>query len=447
MQLREFTFWIRIRESMWFVPTLLVLGGLVLAVTMLYLDTNHAEVIARWVPWTFEGNAEGARVILGTIAGAMATVVGIAFSITIVVLQLAAGQYSPRVITTFRRDRGQQVVLGTYLATFIYALLVVREVRSPLKGNDSFIPGLSMLVALVLAVVSLGMLVYFVHHISEQLRVSDIAGRIYDDLAEMTDELFPETVGEPYDAEETDQKAIDSIRDGGYQVTTIVSGRAGYVQQVDGDDLLEVLEAPVEAVIVCARIGEFVLDAGQLAEVYFHGQLSEERCKAWEKRVRSCLTIGSRPTLAQNPELGIQQLVDIALRALSPGINDPTTAEQVLAQLGNWIGRLAHRSFPSQVRRVDNRVLVLPRPSFEDHVREAFDQIRRVARPHVHVLHSILEVLSKIAATDPPERRLAPIRRQVEAIEHCADEQNIPDPGERQELVDHADRLLDRLGS
>lgn len=449
MQLKALGIWIKIRESMWFIPGLLVLAGLILAPIMVWVDTNFGPFVNEWVPGTFTGSAQAARVILGTIAGALATVVGIAFSITVVVLQLAAGQYSPRVITTFRRDRGQQVVLGSYLGTFIYALLVVREVRSPLEGLDAFIPGLSMLVALILSVMCLGMLVYFVHHTSEQLRVADISRRIHQDLMKIGDDLYPENLGEPYEEGRGDRELIEALQSSTATRCPVRAQRSGYVQQIDASRLGSLLDAPFEVAHVRVEIGEFVLERGTLVELHLEeGAIAHdtEDLDSILDKFRRCVTIGSRPTLAQNPGLATQQLVDIALRALSPGVNDPTTAEQVLAQLGDWIAKLAHRSFPTQVREVDGRVVVLPAPDFEDHVGEAFDQIRRVARTQVHVLHSMLDVFDKIRRTDPPEARRSVFREQIEAILRTATAEQIPDEVERENLIAHARFVLAEFG-
>jgi uncharacterized membrane protein len=430
---------------MWFVPSMLVLAGLVFAPLMIELDTRFGAEIDEFLPFVFDGGAEGARVILGTIAGAMATVVGIAFSITIVVLQLAAGQYSPRVITTFRRDRGQQIVLGTYLATFIYSLLVVRQVTGPLEGADPFIPGLSMLVALALAVICLGMLVYFVHHTSEQLRVADITRRIHHDLLGIAEHLYPEGVGEPHSSERDDASLLEELEHSSRLRIVVRSERSGYLRQVDTDKLVSLTDSPLHVVRVRPRIGEFVVERGPLIELHYDEEMASELREQCIEEAKDCFLIGSRPTTSQNPELGIQQLVDIALRALSPGVNDPTTAEQVMSQLGDWICRLAHRPFPREVRLANGRMLVVPRPSFDDHSDEAFSQIRRAARTQIHVLHSMLDVFARIIETNPPDDRLRPIHRQVVAIEQLATEDNVPLQDEREELVRHARSLLDQL--
>jgi uncharacterized membrane protein len=430
---------------MWFVPSLLVVGGLVLALLMIQMDAHFAPTIDRLLPFAFGGGAEGARVILGTIAGAMATIIGIAFSITIVVLQLAAGQYSPRVITTFRRDRGQQFVLGTYLATFIYALLVVRQVQGPQEGSDPFIPGLSMLVALFLALVCLGLLIYFVHHTSEQLRVSDIARRIHQDLLDVSEAFYPEGVGQPHHSERDDAALIAELEALSLPSTLVRCEESGYVRQVNTDAISALAESPVAAVRVCPRIGEFVVLRGPLIELFFESEVSDDEREDAEDSARSCFIIGARPTISQNLELGVQQQVDIALRALSPGINDPTTAEQVMAQLGDWICRIAHRSYPRAVREVDGRMIVVPRPSFEDHVAGAFDQIRRMAHSQVDVLHSLLDVFIRIVETEPPDDRLAALRYQVEAIERLVTKENMPEPNDRHHLKDRARELLVRL--
>lgn len=445
MQLRELSSWVTIRESLWLVPSLFVLGALILAPAMVYLDSQYATSIQQWFPFAFEGNAEGARLILGTIATSMATIVGVVFSITTVVLQLAADKYSPRVIIIFRRDRGQQVVLGAYLATFIYALLVARQVQDASKGRDAFIPGLSMWVALGLALSCLALLVYFIHHISEQLRVSDIACRIHSDVTENGKTLYPENVGRAYDPAHLDEELVSRLESSMDKKQSVLSDGSGYLRQVDTIRLNRLLKSPVKAARIWPRMGEFVAVRSPLIDLYFEADATDAECSQRANLAQKCLVLGRDLTVAENPDFGVRQLVDIALLALSPAVNEPTTAEQVLVQIGDWIGQLAHRPIPSSVRGLHGNMLVAPSASFEDRVDEAFDQIRRNARTHIHVLECLIDVLERIAQTDPPANRLRALGEQAEAIQRAIQPEHLPDPIERRQLSTKVRDLIDRL--
>ena len=188
--------WETIKESLWFVPALLVAlaGGLV----ALTLSIDERDPLLQGLrPWLFGGSASAARALLAAIAGSLITVVALAFSITIVAIQQAATQFSPRVIRNFMRDRGNQVVFGAYIATFVYALLVLRQVREDRDGASEFVPALSITAALLLALVCVALLIYFIHHAATSLQVATIADNIRRELRDGLERLYPQEIAEP----------------------------------------------------------------------------------------------------------------------------------------------------------------------------------------------------------------------------------------------------------
>lgn len=191
--------WERFRESIGFIPAILVVGAIALAFGMVTIDQVYFEEVRREVPWLFGGTADAARGLLSTIAGAMITVVSISFSVTIVALQQASSQYSPRVLRTFTSDKLNQIVLGMYIATFVYALLVLRSVRTEVSDIDGsgFVPALSVVVAIILALICLGLLIVFIHRITQSLQVAEIIRRVHGDLVQQIEVLYPEQIGEP----------------------------------------------------------------------------------------------------------------------------------------------------------------------------------------------------------------------------------------------------------
>lgn len=381
--------------------------------------------------------------MLTTIATAMASVIGIAFSIVIVVLQLAASQFSPRVITTFRRDRGQQVVLGMYLATFVYSLLVLRRVRASNEVEEAFVPGLSMLVALVLSLACLGLLVFFVQHVSQQLRVSDITTRIRGDLRDVSETLYPGDIGEPCDVETADEQLIAGIEASAADIITVRAPEGGYLQNIHEERIAQACGDDVEAIRVEAGFGTFLFEREVVATVFL-----SRSCPAAEKSEFSSIgedgfSVGSDPSLRSNSQLAVQQLVDVALRALSTGVNDPSTARQVLEELSDWLALTAHRDFPSRVRRVDDCILILPQTDFDDYVHQVFAQIRQATAVGANLLHTIAEQLEKLIDTAPPPERLRPFRDQLHALKQETDK--ITNPVERERLVERVDRLVEDL--
>ncbi len=434
-----------IKESMWLVPALLVLAAVLLAPTMVYLDEVFGDAAQEWIPFVFAGGSDGARDMLSTIATAMASVIGIAFSITIVVLQLAASQFSPRVITTFRRDRGQQMVLGMYLATFVYSLLVLRRVRASNEAEEAFVPGLAMLVALILALVCLGLLLYFVQHISQQLLVSEITTRIRSDLDNVSETLYPEDVGQPFDESTTDEDLIAEIEDRATSRMIIRAPEGGYLQTIRESRLAEFVEDPVLAIQVEFSVGSYLFEREVLATVFLTDAISRDEASELAELGEKAFSFGSSPSLRANSQLAVQQLVDVALRALSTGVNDPSTARQVLEELSDWLALTAHRDFPSRVRNVDDGVLVLPQVGFDDYVYQTFGQIRHAVAVGANLLHTIAEMLEKLLATDPPRNRLKAFGDELRALKEETDK--ISNPIARKRLEERVDALLEDIDS
>ena len=433
----------RIRESMWLVPVLLVLAAIVLAPVMVHLDELYGEPVEDWLPFVFGGGPDAARDMLTTIATSMASVIGIAFSIVIVVLQLASSQFSPRVITTFRRDRGQQMVLGMYLATFVYSLLILRRIRESNDTGEAFVPGLSMLVALILSLVCLGLLLYFVQHVSQQLRVSDITTRIRGDLSDVSETLYPADVGEPHDAQTPDEQLIADIAEAAADTVTVRAPEGGYLHNVHENRLAEHCNDAVDAIRVERGYGNFVFEGEVVATVFLSQSPPPEDESDFEAIGEKGFSVGSSPSLRANSQLAVQQLVDVALRALSTGVNDPSTARQVLEELSDWLAVTAHRDFPSRVRQVDDCILILPQVGFDDYVQQIFAQIRQATAVGANLLHTIAEQLEKLVNTSPPSERLRPFRDQLKALKQETDK--ITNPIERDRLVERVDLLLEDL--
>ena len=405
----------RLTGSLWFVPALLV--ALVSGLGALTLLIDEREPLLRGLrPWLFGGSASAARALLSAIASSLITVVSLAFSITIVAIQQAATQFSPRVIRNFMRDRGNQVVFGTYIATFVYALLILRQVREANVGGGEFVPALSTTTALLLALLCVGLLIYFIHHTASSLQVATIADNIRRELRDGLDRLYPHSVAEPLDREEN---APPLPREA--PTLTVRATSAGYLQDVDTEQLVGAL--PAEAIgRVVPQVGDYVITGAPLIELWATAPLHAGAGDA----LRGAFALGRERSNRQDIRFGIRQLVDIALKALSPGINDPTTAEQCLAHLGDTVALFAERRIPAAWRRVPESGVVLHvnRPDFAAIVAEAFDQIRREAADDAHVTVYLLTILAQLVRHARTPEQVAAVRRQAREILEALDRQD-----------------------
>ena len=396
--------WYEIRSSLWFVPAVMTGIAITMALGMVRLDQALTLDRRTESAWLFGGGAEGARGVLSAIAGTMITVTGVVFSITIVALQLASAQFTPRVLRNFIGDRGNQVVLGSFISTFIYALLVLRSVRSASEDGAVFVPSASVTLAIVLVLVSMGLLIFYIHHAASSIRASVVIDRATADTLGLIEELFPAEVGQPAPS----PPPLPVLAPG-----VVPAVASGYVQHIDQDALFTLAEERAVIVRLEPLIGEFVLPGASLASVWPAEELDDKLAQA----IQGTFVLGAERTLQADVELGIRQLADIAIKSLSPGINDPTTATICIDRLAEALVRLAQRSKPEEVRTGDDgsaRVIVKG-PPFDRLVEEAFSQIRHYGARDVTLLVYLLSTLGRMAALVPPERR-DPLERQAQIV-------------------------------
>ena len=404
-----------IRASMWLIPSALVFASVILSTILLVVDATVARGLTRDLRWLFSGTADGARTILSVIAGSLITVIAVAFSITILAIQQAATHYSPRLLRNFTRDRGNQVVLGTYIATFTYALLVLRQIRDETESYRGFIPTISISVVLFLALVSVGLLIYFIHHTAESLQVSYLFSTIRRELDPELAARLPSAKGES-GAEALELSALLKrclVGEDG-PASIIRSTEEGYLRVIDEDGLFSALPAGTRVIHVAPQVGHYVLRGDPVVEIWPEAPsltLGEVEI------LQRSFALDRNRSIAQDPLFGIRQIVDVALKALSPGINDPTTAEQSLDHLGAALAYVVDHELPSPLRTTPNGALALfNRPTFADYVEESFSQLRQAAKTHVHVLLHCLGVIGRIAERVPNADRVGPLRVQVYQI-------------------------------
>ena len=257
--------WETVRTTYWAVPSVMALAALALSIGMIQLDRALTPKLLGTLSWVYTGGPEGARAVLSTIAGSMITVAGVTFSITIVALTLASQQFGPRLLRSFLRDLGNQIVLGTFVSTFVYCLLVLRTVR----GNDDaqFVPHLAVTLGVVLAMLSLGVLIFFIHHVSTSIQASQIIAGVAADLEALhRTRLFP---GAPGRRTTTSRRSPlhPFAFDGGEARMSSRSSTSGYVQAIDGARLMSTATERDLVVRVEAAPGQFVRRDAVLASV------------------------------------------------------------------------------------------------------------------------------------------------------------------------------------
>ncbi|HSF09981.1 MAG TPA: DUF2254 domain-containing protein [Nitrospirales bacterium] len=407
----------KLRSSLWLIPTCMTIAAILLSLAVPYLDAFFSPKKIDSLRWLSNMGPEGAMTLLSTIAGSMITIAGVVFSITIVALTLASGQFGPRLLGNFLRDRGNQIVLGTFVATFLYCLLVLRTIHVDPNG---YTPYWGTLVGLVLAVCSLGVLIYFMHHIAISIQAPNLIAAVYGELEEDLTRLFPERLGMP-EGNETNETIIPSImariEKEGMDVKAEVGG---YLQAIENDELMEIARDQNLVILLHYRPGHFITKGASLAKVLALGPMADVVSQSINKQ----MICGNNRTQEQDIEFSVLQLVEVAVRALSPGINDPFTCINCIDHLSAILCQLCQRKIPSPFRYDRDGVLriIAPPVTFEGVLNAAFHQIRQHGKGNVAVLICLLEGLERIGETVERNEDRAAILHHVEMVQRASRE-------------------------
>lgn len=391
----------RLRGSYWFLPSLMAVAAAGLSIAMTGLDAALDRVAYADLAVVDLFGPEGARAILAAIAGSMITVAGLTFSITMLTLQVATSQFGPRLLRNFMRDRGNQMVLGTFIGTFVYCLLVMRTIRG--VEGASFVPHLAVAAGILLALLSLAVLIYFIHHIALSIRIETILSSLAAETEAAIERLYPDRVGR-----EPAAGAGGALPDfaKGHLLRAVGEG---YVQAVDGPALVELARRHELVVKVVARPGSFVTAQDGLLLLLPPGGPPEDVAE----ELRGTFAIGNERTPDQDLSFSVRRIVEIAQRALSPGINDPTTALYCVDRLRQVFGRLAGREAPPAARVDDEgnlRVVAEP-VSFDELACDAFAAVTRHVGSNSDVAEGLVHALDHVISIAGPERS-----RNLEAL-------------------------------
>lgn len=437
MKTKLIIWWDSLKSSFWFIPTLMVLAAILLSICIISLDRYSITDYLSFYGFFNSVSPEGARSILSTLAASMMTVTGVTFSITIVVLNLASSQFGPRLLRNFIRDKSIQFVLGIFVASFIYCLLALQSIQ--VVGKDIFVPTLSVTVAVGLALLDVGVLIYFIHHVATSIQADEVVAGVSEELERNVWRIFPTELEDQPD-EITDKiSQLQEENKAHYNNHTLTADRKGYLQAIDLDGLLHTAKDNDYLIRFHLRPGQFVVADGTLAVVSSEKKFDINHTEV----ITKAFIIGSDPTPEQDIEYSIHQLVEVAVRALSPGINDPFTAIACVDQLGSALCHLAKRKFPSSSYFDDQGQLRLKiKPfTYSGILNVSFDQIRQYGASSMAVTIRLLETLLLIAEQTLQSEQRKAIHRQANMILRASQE-TILEPNDREDVQKKYELLL-----
>jgi uncharacterized membrane protein len=426
-----------LRTTFWVVPTVLIIAASLLFLVTYEIDlaAYHHHLNLPW--WVRTGSADAGRQVLIAIAAAIITTVGVVFSITILALTLASQQFGPRMMRNFIRDAGNQMTLGVFVATFVYSVLALGSITGLPSGD--FVPHLSITVAEGFLLVDLAVLVYFIHHIAKSIQLPEVIAGIARDLNRAIDAEFPVQRTEAGDrAGEVPGYAEELAELLSKPGAVVTAKHSGYLQFVGYGKLIEIAESSGAVIRLAHRPGHFVVAHRPLATVW----------PAWASvQVAAALdkghVTGPHRTLTQDPVFAIDQLVEIAIRALSPAVNDTFTALTCIDWLSAGLSEISSRILDEGVYRDrSGRVRLIEfDPSYDRMVNRSFDKIRQAGRAMPAVIIRMIDALEHITENTTDSHQRAVLLRQGEMILRGAEEE-VPEPLDLGDIRDRFDKLV-----
>jgi uncharacterized membrane protein len=422
-----------LRTSLWYVPALEVLAAIVLFIGTLTADraAYHGDFA---VPgWVISGSADAARQILTTIAAAIITVVGVVFSIILVTLTLASTQFGPRMLRNFIRDRGTQVTLGTFVATFVYSVLVLASIGVGSHGD--FVPHIGVTVTLGLMVADLTVLIYFIHHTAVMIQLPQVIASIAADLTEAIEE---QGSGNPEPHPKAGPTAVELVARTEASGAVLLAPASGYLQFIQHQKLVR-LAAEADAVINLEhRPGHFLVRGHRFATVWPPDAAPQIRQALGHAHI-----VGPYRTLSQDVSFGIDQLVEIALRALSAAVNDTFTALTCIDWLGENLCQIVAQWHPARVHRDAGGFIrvIAAEPSYERLVQRSFEKLRQSSMGAPAVMIRLLEALARIMAETTTQGQRRVLLEQAAMINRAC-ERSVPEASDRADIQRRYEAIL-----
>jgi uncharacterized membrane protein len=430
LPLRFRHYWDKLEATLWFTPALIGAIGCGMAVALLFLDATRSYSDGLlWMLYT--GDPASARDLIAALLSGMITMASLAISITMVVLTLAAAQLGPRLVSNFIRDRGTQLVLGFFIATILYLLVVLRTLNESVEGLA--VPHFSITTGSALVALSLFVLLFYVHKLARSTNADTVINAVATDLYRRVEKTLPRN-GEGESARQPPAPCRRSVS----------LGQTGYVQTIDVEQLVRSAAAADVTLHVDVRPGQFVLAADRLIAVVPPESCGDELVSS----IRAAVLVGPERTPTQDVEYEIRQLVEIALRALSPGINDPFSAIAVIDHLsgalalalGGSLERAVHSDDCGKPRVVRNVV------GHGELIAVAFDQIRVAAAGKPAILLGLIRALERLGSHATADSQRHSLRKHAAKIWHAANS-SVADPDDRNQIEQRYRELRYRLNA
>ncbi len=427
-----------LRTNLWLVPTVEIVIAVALFAGTYALDRAAYDGSLHFPSWVISGTADAARQILTTIAAAVITVVTLVFSITIVTLTLASTQFGPRMLRNFIRDRITQLTLGSFVATFVYAILALVCIGPGSHGE--FVPHLSITVTMALVILDVGVLVVFIDHIAKSIQLPQVIASIARDLSRAIEaEVAPLAPDAPKAGPSLSEMLVRLDEDS----AVVRAPSSGYLQYVGMNTLIEIASRSHAVIRLLRRPGHFVVEGEPLANVW-----PAAAAPGVARALGGAHATGPHRTLTQDLSFAVDQLVEIAIRALSPAVNDTFTALACIDWLGDGLGKIADRWRPATVHRDATgsvRVITVT-VNFDRLLERAHDKIRPASRGMPAVMIRQLDGLAKVMAyTTSSQQRELVLEQAAMIMRGC--EESVPEKSDREDVRRRYDAVLGSVSS
>ncbi|MFL5880129.1 MAG: DUF2254 domain-containing protein [Actinomycetota bacterium] len=423
--------------ALWVLPTVSVVVFLLAGAALSRVEVDQDSP---WATLAFQGTADDARSLLIVVSSTMITVTGLVFALTIVALQIASGQYSPRLLRNFMRDRGTQLVLSIFVGAFAYSTAGLYTVGVQGSGQEAFVPRLAVSGSLALALASVGVLIYFIHHLARSIQIDTIMSQVEREASAVIDEVYPHQPGYREAEERCPEPPLVAVG--------LPSARSGYIQAVDPDPLVRMAVRHDVVVVVARQVGDHVVAGTPIAWAW--GRTAGQPppgAGTLREAVDEAVQVGFERTMVQDVGFGIRRLVDIANKALSPAVNDPYTGVQAVHHLSVLLCSLARLRLGDWIVRDDQGELrvAVPRPKFPDYLRLGTAQIRRFGAAEPAVTRALIVLLRDVGTSSATEDRRHACVRHIRLVLDDA-RRATAQPADVEAVTDEAAAALRLLG-
>ena len=393
---RRRVFWDHLRGALWVLPTLSVVFFLVAGAVVSQVSISDDSPL-RWL--AFQGTPEDARQLLVVVSSTMITVTGLVFALTIIALQIASGQYSPRLLRNFMRDRGTQFVLSIFVGAFAYSTAGLHTVGVQNPDEAAFMPRLAVSGSLGLALASLGVLIFFIHHLSHSIQIDTIMSMVVRETLQVIDDLYPDQLGNPQSEERCPDPPAWAV--------ILPSDYSGYIQGVAPAALVQAATRHDLVIRLVRMVGDHVVAGTPIAWAWHRSADHAPPEPELRKAIRNSVQVGFERTMLQDVSFGIRRLVDIGNKALSPAVNDPYTATQAVHHLSVILCTLARRRLGDWLCRDEHGTVrvAMPFPGFADYLKLGTAQIRRFGAKEPAVARSLIQLLNNVRSSATSEDR------------------------------------------